>query len=312
MKIQILMSTYNGEKYIRTQLDSIAAQTIKEKKLLIRDDGSTDRTQEIIQEYQKRYSWISYYRGKNIGVQKSFLELIKNSDANADYIALADQDDEWLPEKLEKAAECLDKLNADKEKEIPLLYCSDKIIVDQNLKPIHVTVSRPVRKISFGNALVQDICTGCTAVFNQSLSELIRTHMPERADAVIMHDWWLYLTASCFGKVIYDRNPYIKYRQHGKNASGAMLNKKELWRYRLIQLKKPRGEIYRQVYEFKTCYADILNHSEYLDKAIAIQQLLEAKKSFKGRLKLAFNGQLFRQKRSDDFVFRGIILIGKL
>lgn len=312
MKIQILMSTYNGGRYIRTQLKSIVAQTIKNKTLLIRDDGSTDNTIEIIQEYQKQYPWIFYYQGKNIGVQKSFLELIQNSDPEADYIAFSDQDDEWLPEKLERAVECLQKLGSAQEPSVPLLYCSDKIIVGEQLESLNVTVSRKVRKITFGNALVQNICTGCTAVLNHALLDLIKKHPVAEMKNLIMHDWWFYLTASCFGKVFYDKNAYIKYRQHGRNTSGAMISKRALLRYRLKQLRMPRGEIYRQAKAFQMCYADILNLPQYSSKKKSIHQLLEAEKTVKGKVKLACNRRFFRQKNFDDFVFRVIVLIGKL
>ena len=312
MKIQILMSTYNGGRYIRTQLKSIVAQTIKNKTLLIRDDGSTDNTIEIIQEYQKQYPWIFYYQGKNIGVQKSFLELIQNSDPEADYIAFSDQDDEWLPEKLERAVECLQKLGSAQEPSVPLLYCSDKIIVGEQLESLNVTVSRKVRKITFGNALVQNICTGCTAVMNHELKNIINKHFPVDAQNIIMHDWWLYLTACCFGKVYYDENAYIKYRQHGRNISGAIVNKKELLRYRIKQLGMPRGEIYRQVKIFQIYYSDILNLPEYSSKVKAIHQLLDAETTINGKVRLALNRYFFRQKRIDDFVFRIIVLTGKL
>lgn len=244
------MSTYNGSQYIRTQLDSIAAQTIKNKSLLIRDDGSTDDTIEIIQEYQKKYSWISFYQGDNIGVQKSFLELISLADEDADYVALADQDDKWLPDKLEQAVKCMKRMDGTQ----PLLYCSDKQIIGKCLEPIKVTVSRQVRKIAFGNALVQNICTGCTAVLNWVLVRFLKDHPVADAKNVIMHDWWLYLTATCFGTVYYDTNAYIQYRQHGRNTSGAMLNRRELLKYRVGQLLKTRGEIYRQAASFQECY----------------------------------------------------------
>ena len=312
MKIQILMSTYNGGRYIRTQLKSIVAQTIKNKTLLIRDDGSTDNTIEIIQEYQKQYPWIFYYQGKNIGVQKSFLELIQNSDPEADYIAFSDQDDEWLPEKLERAVECLQKLGSAQEPSVPLLYCSDKIIVGEQLESLNVTVSRKVRKITFGNALVQNICTGCTAVLNRALLDLIRKHSVTEMKNLIMHDWWFYLTASCFGKVFYDKEAYIRYRQHGANACGAMLSRRALLAYRLNELKKPRGEIYRQVELFLETYQELLCLPQYRKNKAMAEQLLCCKTKRWERLKLAVDFRYFRQKLSDDLVFRGIVLIGKL
>lgn len=308
MKVQILMSTYNGARYIRTQLESIVRQTVEDKTLLIRDDGSTDNTVDILREYQEKFSWIEVYQGNNLGVQKSFFELIEKSDPMAEYVAFADQDDEWLPEKLERAVGKLEMLHLNKKKRIPLLYCGSQIMVNDQLQPIDVNVSRAVRKPAFGNALVQNICTGCTAVINQELATLIRDNMPTEIDAIVMHDWWLYLTASCFGEVYYDDVPYIRYRQHGKNTHGAILSKRKLFQYRIGQLMKPRGEIYRQVEEFEKRYSYRLGtvHSNL------ILCLLESKNSLLGRLQVVMKKEYFRQKHSDDLVFRGIVLLGKL
>lgn len=307
--IQILMSTYNGARYIRTQLDSIVHQTVAEKTLLIRDDGSTDNTLDILHEYQEKYPWIEVYQGNNLGVQKSFFELIQKSNPLADYVAFADQDDDWLPEKLERAVDKLEEIApANNTQEIPLLYCGSQIMVDEQLQPLDVTVSRVVRKSAFGNALVQNICTGCTAVINQKLAKLIRENMPVNIDAIVMHDWWLYLTASCFGDVYYDDVPYIRYRQHGKNAHGAILSKRKLFQYRIGQLMKPRGEIYRQVEEFERIYSNVIG-TAYMK---LIHDLTNSKCNLFGRLRVATKKEYFRQKCSDDLVFRGIVLLGKL
>lgn len=307
--IQILMSTYNGARYIRTQLDSIAYQTVAEKTLLIRDDGSTDDTLDILQEYQEKYPWIEVYQGNNLGVQKSFFELIRKSNPMADYVAFADQDDDWLPEKLERAVNKLEEIAlANNMQEIPLLYCGSQIMVDEQLQPLDVTVSRVVRKPAFGNALVQNICTGCTAVINQKLAKLIRENMPVNIDAIVMHDWWLYLTASCFGDVYYDDVPYIRYRQHGKNAHGAILSKRKLLQYRIGQLMKPRGEIYRQVEEFERNYSDKIGNTHIK----LIHGLVNSRNNLFGRLQVVMKKEYFRQKHMDDLVFRGIVLLGKL
>ena len=304
MKIQILMSTYNGEQYIRTQLDSIVAQTVANKTLLIRDDGSTDNTINIIREYQAQYPWITLLTEKNVGVQKSFFNLIKLADEEADFISFADQDDQWLPEKLQKAVERLNLFPSSS----PVLYCGDKIIVGKNLEDIPVTVGREVRKATFGNALVQNICTGCTAVINQALLTLLKKHLPKNQSAIVMHDWWLYLTATCFGDVYYDQEAFIRYRQHGNNASGAMLNRRALIKYRLSQLLKPRGEIYRQIKEFRTAFrGNIGSRNEAM-----IFKILRSERCLGARIALICDRRIFRQKKSDDLVFRGIVLIGKL
>ena len=307
------MSVYNGGQYLRAQLDSIVAQTISPIALLIRDDGSVDNTVKIIQEYQNFYPWISYYKGENIGVQKSFLDLIAKSDPEADYLALSDQDDEWLPEKLQRALTCLKKLeNGQGSTRIsvdhPILYCSDKQIVDQELNPLHVTVSRIVRSPSFGNALVQNICTGCTAVMNRALANLINSHPPVCYDSMVMHDWWLYLTASCFGSVYYDDESFIRYRQHGNNTSGAMINQRNLLKYRIHQFFQPRGCIYRQAELFRDTYWQILKVPEIK----AIQKLISAQDSLHNRILLSKDKYYFRQKWTDDLIYRGIVILGKL
>lgn len=313
MKIQILMSTYNGSQYIRTQLDSIAAQDIEEKSLLVRDDGSSDNTVEIIEKYREKNPWISYYRGENIGVQRSFLELMSQADEDADYIALADQDDEWLPDKLSRAVACLEKMKKESAgSDVPLLYCSDKQIVGRDLEPLNVTVSRVVRKISFGNALVQNICTGCTAVANRTLIDLIKHCPPEKPEYIIMHDWWLYLTAACFGKVYYDQEAHIRYRQHGNNTSGAMLNHWSLFKYRVTQLKEPRGQVYHQVEEFLACFRDEIYIRGMTRNSSLCSEILISEESILKRIRLFFDLKCYRQKRVDDFIYRWLVLFGKL
>lgn len=312
MKIQILMSTYNGEKYIGEQLDSIISQKGVDKTLLIRDDGSFDQTVEIIKDYQKRYPWISYYQGENIGVKYSFFDLIMKADKCADFISFSDQDDVWYPDKLRHAVRCLKSFSAGEE--TPLLYCSSQTIVDEELEPISVTVSRDVYAPSFGNALVQNICTGCTAVINRSLLLLIRNNMPKHVDSIIMHDWWLYLSASCFGKVFFDRSSYLLYRQHSKNAFGAITNRRRLLKYRLQQLIRPRGEIYSQAEEFYSSYYKPLKlqAAESNSNEKLLYCLLSARKALRGRLKLIAEKQIFRQKVTDNCVYKLAVLIGKL
>ena len=144
-KVQILMSTYNGEEFVREQLDSILAQSYPDVDILIRDDGSQDDTFVILKEYEERHSNIRAYQGENIGVNKSFFELLRKSNQEAAYIGFCDQDDYWLPEKIEKAAEQLERLDG------PALYCSAKTLVDENLEPLN-SQQNPHRIPGFGNA----------------------------------------------------------------------------------------------------------------------------------------------------------------
>lgn len=309
MKIKILMSTYNGEDYLETQLNSLERQTLGDISLLVRDDGSSDRTIEMIQDFQNkmeknRRMQVAFYHGENIGVIASFFNLMGKTDLDADYYAFCDQDDEWLPEKLERAVGILQKLG-EKNEDQPLLYCSDKIITDQDLNPIETTVGRPVRKITFGNAVVQDMCTGCTAVVNRQMLVLLRQYTPKFA---LMHDWWMYLLATCFGKVYYDKEAYIKYRQHGNNTSGAMLNRRQLLRYRVKQLFRPRGEILRQVEEFYCAFGTQMKE----ENKTCIERLVNRYRTPFGRLLLAFDPAYYRQRKSDTIVLKLLFLFKKL
>lgn len=312
MNIQILLSAYNGERFLRTQLNSIARQCIEKKSLLIRDDGSIDSTYDILEYFHKNYPWIHYYRGSNLGVQKSYLELIKGSDPTADYIAFSDQDDQWHSEKLARAVQCLEILKKEYPKGTPLLYCSDAQPVDENLGKLNLEISRVVRKASFGNALVQNICTGCTAVANRELMELLRTYLPDSPEKIIMHDWWLYLTASCFGAVFYDSESYILYRQHKGNTSKMKISRYELIKYRIERLFKPGGAVYRQADEFMKTFYSKLCSREFQESLDLLENFLSGENQWKKRLHLAGDRRYFRQKRFDDVIFRLILLIGKL
>lgn len=297
--VQILMSTYNGEKYIREQLNSILNQTYPEVKVLIRDDGSNDGTIAILEEYAVKYANVEYYSGKNLGVIQSFLCLLNDSDDQAKYYAFADQDDVWLPEKIEKAVEMLEN---NKEGSLPLLYCSDVYVTEEALNVIKI--DKKQARPSFGNALVQNICTGCTAVMNHELRDIINQTNPVN---IVMHDWWFYLTASLHGKVIYDHNPYMYYRQHGNNEWGAKTRKKDILKYRLKQLSKKRGYIYRQNEEILKTF-EVINQ----DKIKLIKLVQNSEKGILGKIELVFHREIYRTTRGDDLVYRLAVLIGKL
>lgn len=297
-RVQILMSTYNGEKYLKQQIDSILNQSYKDIHLMIRDDGSSDNTVSILKMYAERYDNISYYQGKNIGSIQSFLELLRKSDDNAAYYAFADQDDEWMPEKISKAVKCLEQ----KERSIPMLYCSNTYITDSELNVIKLDEknARP----SWGNALVQNICTGCTAVMNKKLRDIINRTSPKN---IIMHDWWFYLMATLYGEVCFDHQAYIKYRQHGNNVYGAKKSQWDVWKYRFQQLTKARGEIYTQLEMVKAQYNDC-----DINKKRLLELVLKSRKGIGNRIRLIMNKNVYRNKRIDDLVYRGIVLIGKL
>lgn len=214
--VNVMLSTYNGEKYLREQLDSVIDQEKVTVRLYIRDDGSSDNTIKILQEYQSRFSNIYLFEEQNIGCIKSFLRLVDltNSDsAHGDYFAFCDQDDIWDKDKLIEGIQMLKEYD-----NIPALYCSNLKVVDHHLKFIRY-MNSPNVEPDKNTCLLTNIATGCTCIMNSRLLNLFTNHA--NVKSIVMHDWWFYCLASFYGKVIYDKRSFINYRQHQKNVYGA-------------------------------------------------------------------------------------------
>ena len=297
--VQVLLSTYNGEKYLEEQLDSILHQDYPDITILIRDDGSTDGTVRILEKYASEYSHINYYIGENIGAKYSFFDLVKNADMSFDYYSFSDQDDVWLHNKISKALEKLNTLQEDKQ----LLYCGRTTLVDQELKPCISTIKKHRIVPNFGNALVENICTGCTSVINHELLELVQTHIPE---FTVMHDWWFYLTASSFGEVYYDDDSYIQYRQHQNNVIGTRTNYSDEFKKRIKNYKNNRGKISRQAREFKRLYHNISENEQLLNYVI------DARNNIVYRVKIMLTNKIYRQRKIDNIIFKLLFLLGKV
>lgn len=215
-KVAILLCTYHGQHYLAEQLDSFVAQTHANWEVWVSDDGSLDDTHTILEEYQQKWpaSRLSVYFGPAEGFSANFLSLTCRAGIEADYYAYSDQDDIWEPNKLARAVEWLETI----PENIPALYCSRTRLVDANNNEIGLSplFSKPP---SFANALMQSIGGGNTMVFNNATRDLLREagkNLP-----VITHDWWAYMVvAGCGGKVFYDSEPTLRYRQHDGNLVG--------------------------------------------------------------------------------------------
>ena len=218
MRVAVLMSTYNGEKYLREQMDSLLRQTGVSVELFVRDDGSTDGTIDILKDYLKKNPNIHLKFGKNVGVGNSFMSLVSSVPDNFDYYAFSDQDDIWLDDKLSKAIEKIGII------EKPVLYCSNQTLVDSDGKKIGVRFNK-VPNISTEKILVHNKVTGCTMVWNRNLQAILSTHIPsENMLRNRIHDVWVAMVASVCGKIIYDVQGYFLYRQHESNVVGAKEN----------------------------------------------------------------------------------------
>ena len=301
-KVQILLSTYNGGKYLKEQLDSILNQDYSNVTILIRDDGSTDDTVKILEKYANEYSQLSFYCGINIGVIGSFFDLIKNADMSAHYYSLSDQDDIWKPSKISRAVDILNTISQEIQDKA-LLYCGRTTLVNSNLDPIKTTIKKNSVLPSFGNALVENICTGCTSVFNKELLLLVQNHIP---NFTIMHDWWIYLTASSFGEVYYDNESYILYRQHVDNVIGTRATYFEEFKARIKNYKSNRGMISRQVAEFDSIY-----QSNDVNQQM-INSIINAKKNVLHRLQIVASNRIYRQRKMDNMIFKFLFLNGKV
>ncbi len=278
-RIVVLMSTYNGRKYLREQMDSLLAQTMDDICIFVHDDGSVDGTVDILQEYADKYSQVVFYESKKAGYPECFFKLLWDAP-EAEYYAFSDQDDYWMPEKLAVAVANLDG------RPEPALYCSAKMIVDEQLNPLGRKDSKPLKGIQ--NALLKvNQASGCTMVFNAALRNIILQYHPKKAP---YHDSWVFKVAMLFGEIIYDDNPYMKYRQHASNTDGA-----HAVGYRLLCKRLKSFDLtfkrYRQQ-RSATDYAQELleayeNQISEEDRAV-IYHIAHARERLKSRWKLFF------------------------
>lgn len=293
-KVQVLLSTYNGEKFLKKQINSILNQDYPSISILIRDDGSDDRTREIIKKYIKKYSNIKYYQGNNIGCVGSFFELINKAGMEYDYFAFCDQDDIWLSNKISRAIEKLDELSDNIK-----LYCSNLILVDEN-EVRYKKQSMEYKQPSFGNAIIENICTGCTMVINRELLTLVKNIDSHN---IIMHDWWIYLVATCFGNVFFDKKSFVLYRQHKNNVIGSTNNfiEKNIRRIKRYQ----RNNISNQISYFAKVYGSQIQKQNRADIIV----FMNYKKNMLRKLQLIFNRRIQRQNNIDNLLFKILFLL---
>lgn len=215
-RLSILLGTYNGERFLAEQLETINGQTYKNWFLYASDDGSTDNTLAILRRFQSKHEKgrVKILSGPRRGFAANFIHLTRHSDVVGDLFAYSDQDDLWLPDKLERAVKWLSGLPKDQ----PALLCGRTCLIDERGRDLGF--SPLFRKPpSFANALVQSIAGGNTMVFNKTTRQLLCQSANDLP--IVTHDWWTYLVVTgCGGQVKYDPCPAIQYRQHGNNLVG--------------------------------------------------------------------------------------------
>lgn len=313
--VLVLMSTYNGEKYIDEQMQSLLEQEDVALHILIRDDGSKDDTVEKLRHWENQYpNQITTMPSPNIGVVRSFFDLIEQCPDQYDYYAFCDQDDVWLPTKLISA---IYKLNGHSEwsgesaDQRPLMYCSTTQMTDESLNPTKIWPAMPEKRLSPYNALIENVCVGCTMLVNREAMLLVKQQMPKHVDKVIMHDWWVYLSVSCFGDIVFDEKSYILYRQHGNNAMGGAGGTIRKWVKRINKYtsNKVHYRFTNQAKEFMDNFQQSISDKYRSDLAHFIRSSQE---SLLKRLKYVLQTPFYRQSALDHFIFKLVYMMGKL
>lgn len=225
-KVAILLASFNGEKYIVKQLESIKEQSYSNFVCYIHDDGSTDSTQDLIREFCKQDPVrFQYVDGLPCGGAKYNFFFLLRKIADEPYIMFCDQDDYWFPEKIRISVKTIKQLERDTAE--PLCIYSDLEVVNSNLKTIdlsfyHFTGKNPIKN-DLKSLLMDNVVVGCTMMMNRLLMQ--KAMELENVDSIYMHDWWIALVAAAYGRLYYINKPLLKYRQHGDNSVGAVPKK---------------------------------------------------------------------------------------
>ena len=296
MKVCVMMSTYNGEKYIKEQIDSLFAQEDIEVHLYIRDDGSTDNTVNEIEKMKIDYPEIHIEKCENIGYAKSFFSLLCSVPDDYEYYAFSDQDDVWMSNKLIDAVEVL------KEKHTPCLYSCNLELVDEKLNHIEIMDAPTNEDFSKGRYLIDRYSYGCAMVFNSKLRKIAVNNLPS---INISHDNWLGILAVFCGEFIFDDKPNIRYRQHRSNVTGGKSGFAYSWKRRFKNLGRIKDESRCSLAnELIERFGDAFDK----DTLELLQMVGSYKKGFKNKMIFFFDKRTVRKSKEKNFIFRLMIL----
>lgn len=298
-RVAVIMSTYNGKKYLKEQLDSILRQTYPDIDIYIRDDGSQDNTIRILHEYTKKHKNIRIEKGDNLGFTRSFMRALEAVDGY-DYYAFCDQDDVWLEFKIERAVM---KLDGVEDQSRPVIYFSNYDFYDaeMNLVSHFKGYSSPP---SFQNALMESRALGACTVINSKARELM---LKEKSD-ICGHDWWAYIICAGLGEVIYDPIVTMKYRRDGNNASvgGKSFLGLQIYRVKTFLFGEYPKRIKRQNENFARLFRADLSKQ---DQAVLASFI--GRNNLEKIVKKTFYPRRYRQSLVDEILLRFLLLIGK-
>lgn len=291
------MSTFNGERFLRAQLDTLLEQDYCPTNLLIRDDGSTDQTVEIIKEYQLQFNNIRLIEGSNIGVVRSFFELFIAASPDAEYFALCDQDDLWSPAKISSAVSAIGV------SDVPHLFVSSFHYIDSENTEFG-TSPLPRKELGLRHALVQNRFPGCTMVLNRAALQLVTSQMPDLTRLRI-HDWWIYLVVGVFGKVRFEPQPLISYRQHAMNTIGLKESRLDARFRRLLTNERYCTQ---QANLLKECFEGIMDGESWR----ILNRFISERTTLWECARYAITKDVYRQEVVNDLILRVLILLNRV
>lgn len=307
VELTVLMSTYNGSKYIEQQLESLINQVGVIINLIVRDDGSQDNTVSILEKYKSKFNTLTIYAEKNVGATASFYKLLKYalSAKKTEYYAYCDQDDIWLENKLIVGIKNIE--NFDKSK--PNLYFSNLMMMNNDGQLLGMLLDDKAISCNRSNALASIGTYGCTCIFNHVALEKISAL--NEVSHYIYHDNWTYSVCVFLGNVYYDSNSYIRYRQTGQNVSGTKKTGIANWINRISKLFKLKEDkrIYESIaFNLKELFDDELSD----DDRVLLNQICTYRENFKNKVKLVFSKKMRTDRFSKNVCIIGRILLGVL
>lgn len=302
-RVVILLATFNGARFLPALLDSLALQDYQGFDVLVRDDCSTDDTVSILKRFSETHPVRLIPSDKNIGPARSFMALLGAAGDHYDWYMFADQDDWW---NFDKVSRCVRALSQSEFSETPALYCSTLQLVDESLE--HLGFTQLPLLASRESALVENVATGCTIGVNSLARRKVLASLP---DGYAMHDWWMYLVITFFGKVYFDPVPSLKYRQHGANAVGAASSAMEDYKKKITNFLKglPKGvwSKSQQAEAFLKCFGPQLDP----EGRRLVSLLCESQKGVTRSIYLFLFSPFKREKKVDQILQRVFFLLGR-
>ena len=297
-KIIVVLSTYNGEKHIVKQLDSIFEQLGVNLICYIRDDGSSDSTVKVIQEYSKTHRLIIDV-GENLGHEFSFMKALRDAP-KGDYYAFADQDDIWFPDKLKNAVEMLIPYGDCKA----TMYHCNRISVFEDLSPLPHQMKRVPHPLNRQNAITQEYAQGCTIVMNNAARELVCRYQPEKR---YFQDYWCGMLCYLFGTVLYDERPQMYHISYGTNTSTEGHLLKGWWKRFAFFFNKTTA-YYAPAQELLEGYSDLLNE----DDKVFLNRVKKYKHNINAKFYLLFSPKFRRESIIGTISLKIAILFNKI